>query len=79
MSNNTTGRIARWLEQLRAFTSQFQMVREVLTFTLFASGAIFWWTRDEQQVIPYVTAIVIAHVVCLAILGVARMKYGPPN
>ena len=79
MSNDTTGRIAKWMEWLRAFASQFQMVRDVLTFTLLVSGVIFWWTRDEQQVIPYVTAIVIAHVVCLTILGVARMKYGPPN
>ena len=79
MSNDTTGRIARCMEWLRAFTSQFQMVRDVLTFTLFVSGAIFWWTRDEHQVIPYATAIVIAHVVCLTILGVARIKYGSPT
>ena len=77
MSNDTTGWIAKWMERLRAFASQFQLVRELLTFTLFVSGAAMWWYRDSELLLPYLTAIIIVHLVCLTVLGVARMKYGP--
>ena len=68
-----------WIERLREFGSKFQLVRELLTFTLLVFGTAMWWYRDSELLLPYLTTIIVAHLVCLTVLGVARMKYGPPK
>lgn len=67
----------KWSERLLRLTARFEFVREVLIFTFFVSLGAFWWWRDDALLLPYLTAIVIAHIVALTALGITRMVVNP--
>ena len=69
----------RCAEWLRGFSGQFEFVREVLIFTFLGwCGAFVYW-NDSESLLPYLTAIIIAHIAGLVVLGVARMVVNPES
>ena len=67
----------KWTSRLLWLTGQFEFVREVLIFTFFAWSVVFWWWRSEPTLLPYITAIIITHIVGLVVLGIVRMIVNP--
>ena len=71
----------RWLDRqinrLLRLTARFEFVREVLIFTFFVSIGAFWFWRGQASLVPYITAIIIAHIVALTALGITRMVVNP--
>ena len=45
----------------------------MLILTFFAWSVGFWWWSGEGALLPYITAIIIAHIVSLVVLGSVRM------
>ncbi len=67
----------KWTSRLLWLAGQFEFVREVLIFTFFAWSFGFWWWRGELTLLPYITAIIITHIVGLVVLGIVRMIVNP--
>ena len=67
----------KWTSRLLWLTGQFEFVREVLIFTFFAWSVGFWWWSSELTLLPYITAIIITHIVGLVVLGIVRMIVNP--